>query len=552
MNDNVNKKIRKQENNKYQIEEYILRNEQFVDLAKKLIGLSNDEINLKCSLLSNQKKYKTIQNDFDPDIGQKITNYINSILLNESTALLLKNELVNIFDLIYEILLLDKIDINKFQINNFIKENINNFNKKFNHLQSNNETLNRGLAFHLGKLPQGLLPLTEGITVVKTKKRWKKYVISINIPQKHSFYIAASSEKERNEWVEAITNTTKRFKVDKVSLEDFKLLSVIGRGTYGKVMLVKKKDTKKIYAMKSLQKGMLADHQQILHTMSERDVLMRVRHPFLVGLHYSFQTTEKLYMALDYAPGGELFTRISEEGKLPQDRAKLYIAEIMLALDHLHKMDVVYRDLKPENVLLDQEGHIKITDFGLVKTDLNKKFGGKTSTFCGTPEYLAPEIILDTPYDEIVDWWSLGILLYEMLTGSPPFYSEDIEEVFEMIVREKLKIPFYIEDEARDLIEKLLDRNPLTRLGVKGFEQIQKHPFFNDINWKKVYNREYTPIFIPKIEDITDVGNFDLEFTEEKVEDSLVKVSVIGKVNEEAFDGFTFMGRVDGIGVLNN
>eukprot|EP01155_Anaeramoeba_flamelloides_P013774 Anaeramoba_flamelloidesa339295_52.p1 GENE.a339295_52~~a339295_52.p1 ORF type:complete len:304 (-),score=82.22 a339295_52:99-959(-) len=286
--------------------------------------------------------------------------------------------------------------------------------------------------------------------------------------------------------------------------------------------------------------------------MSERNVLMRVNHPFLVGLQYSFQSPEKLYMVLDYVPGGELFTRISDEGRLTNKSTQLYAAEILLALDHLHKMDVVYRDLKPENILLDKEGHIKITDFGLVKTDLNKKFGGKTNSFCGTPEYLAPEIILDIPYDETIDWWSFGILLYEMLVGTPPYYSEDHEETFELILKAKLKIPFYVEDEARDLITKLLNRNHEKRLGVKGVEQIKKHEFFADLDWQKVYNREYKPEFIPTIEDITDVGNFDEEFTEEKVEDSLVQVSVIGKVDQKVFEGFTYIGKIEGIGVMND
>eukprot|EP01155_Anaeramoeba_flamelloides_P052450 Anaeramoba_flamelloidesc42753_g4_i5.p1 GENE.c42753_g4_i5~~c42753_g4_i5.p1 ORF type:complete len:243 (-),score=81.31 c42753_g4_i5:27-674(-) len=215
-------------------------------------------------------------------------------------------------------------------------------------------------------------------------------------------------------------------------------------------------------------------------------------------------------------------------------------------------MDVVYRDLKPENILLDKEGHIKITDFGLVKTDLNKKFGGKTNTFCGTPEYLAPEIILDIPYNETIDWWSLGILLYEMLVGTPPYYSEDHEETFELILKAKLKIPFYVEDEARDLISSLLTRNPEKRLGIKGVEEIKQHSFFSDLDWQKIYNKEYKPEFIPTIEDITDVGNFDEEFTEEKVEDSLVQVSVIGKVDQKVFEGFTYIGKIEGIGVMND
>ncbi|KAJ3439722.1 ribosomal protein S6 KINASE [Anaeramoeba flamelloides] len=400
-----------------------------------------------------------------------------------------------------------------------------------------------------GKFPKGLVPLTQGVTIKVVKKRRRKWVFCVQISKKKTYYLSASSEKERKEWMQAISGTIEMNQTDKVTLKDFQLLSVIGRGTYGKVMQVKHNETKEIYAMKILQKGMLAKEKQIKHTMSERNVLMRVKHPFLVKLHYSFQTLEKLYMILDYAPGGELFRRINDEGKLPIDCTRLYVAEIILALEHLHKMDIIYRDLKPENVLLDQGGHIKLTDFGLVKTDLHKKCGGKTRTFCGTPEYLAPEIILDKPYDETVDWWSLGILLYEMLVGVPPFYCELAEEVYELIIKSKLKIPFYVDDEAKDLIEQLLDRNPKTRLNI---EEIKKHDFFINIDWEKVYNKEYEPDYIPKIESETDVCNFDEEFTEEVVVDSLVKVSAIGKVDEKAFDGFTFMKKVDGLGMMND
>ncbi|KAJ3432777.1 serine/threonine-protein kinase ypk2/ykr2 [Anaeramoeba flamelloides] len=400
------------------------------------------------------------------------------------------------------------------------------------------------------RLPLGMFALTKSVTLDYAKKRRKKNVFSCDVPSQRTYYISAGSEQLREEWIKSINNEINSLKTDKVSMKDFKLLSVIGRGTYGKVMQVKKKDTSEIYAMKTLQKGMLADHQQISQTMSERNVLMRVRHPFLIGLQYSFQTPEKLYMVLDYAPGGELFHHLRDEGRFAESRACLYTAEIVLGLEHLHKMDIIYRDLKPENLLLDKTGHIRITDFGLVKMDLNKKHGGKTNTFCGTPEYLAPEILLDEGYTLAVDWWALGILIYEMLVGVPPFYAEEQNDVYKMILKAKLKIPFYIRDDAKDLITKLLDRDPKARLGTKGAEEIKKHPFFSGLDWEKVYNKEYTPEFLPKISDLTDVRNFDEEFTDEKVVDSLVTVSAIGKVNESDFKGFTYIGEIEGIGTV--
>ncbi|KAJ3442547.1 non-specific serine/threonine protein kinase [Anaeramoeba flamelloides] len=402
------------------------------------------------------------------------------------------------------------------------------------------------------QLPRGMFALTNTITLGLTKKRRKKFVFTVNIPNQRTYYISTKTEKERAEWVDFLKKEINSLNIDKVSIDDFNLLAVIGRGTYGKVMLVKKKDTSEMFAMKILQKGMLANNQQISQTMSERNVLMRLQHPFLIGLRYSFQTQEKLYMVLDYAPGGELFYHLQNNGKFTEDRTRLYAAEMVLGLEHLHKMDIIYRDLKPENLLIDEGGHIKITDFGLVKTDLSKKSGGKTNTFCGTPEYLAPEIILDNGYNKSVDWWSLGILMYEMIVGEPLFFTEELDDLYMMILRSQIKVPYSVKDEARDLILKLLDRNPTTRLGSNGSSDIKKHPFFSGLDWEKVYRKEYTPEFIPQISNEMDVTNFDEEFTEERVLDSLVKISAIGKVSETDFNGFTFLGNIEGIGLVQN
>eukprot|EP01118_Nematostelium_gracile_P014786 TRINITY_DN5840_c0_g1_i1.p1 TRINITY_DN5840_c0_g1~~TRINITY_DN5840_c0_g1_i1.p1 ORF type:complete len:347 (-),score=82.70 TRINITY_DN5840_c0_g1_i1:720-1760(-) len=212
-----------------------------------------------------------------------------------------------------------------------------------------------------------------------------------------------------------LTNTVRNITVD-----DFKPIRVVGKGTFAKVMMVQKKDTNRLYAMKIIKKDAVFKHNAVKHTMAERNILRRINNPFIVSLKYSFQTQDKLYMILDYINGGELFYHLSDAGRFDEERARFYAAEIVHALGYLHSMSIVYRDLKPENLLLDMNGHICLTDFGLCKEDLG--YGKITHTFCGSPEYLAPEIFLGKGYDKSVDWWALGTLLYEMLSGLPPFF----------------------------------------------------------------------------------------------------------------------------------
>ncbi|KAJ6252137.1 serine/threonine-protein kinase ypk2/ykr2 [Anaeramoeba flamelloides] len=393
----------------------------------------------------------------------------------------------------------------------------------------------------------------QGGTNKSWKKRWfvvqEKLVCYYKTEKSQLLQgIFVLTKKERSEWVYFLENEISSRVVDKVSRDDFNLLAIIGRGTYGKVYMVKKKDTSEIYAMKILQKDMLTKNQQISQRMSERNVLMRVRHPFIIGLQYSFQTPEKLYMVLDYAPGGELFSHLKKNGKFSKDRTRLYVAEIILGLEHLHKMDIIYRGLKPENLLIDEGGHIKIADFSYVRTDLRKKSGGKTNTFCETPEYLAPEIILNKEYTEVVDWWSLGILIYEMLVGMPPFYAEELDDLYMLILRSQIKVPSSVKTAARDLILKLLDRNPTTRLGSNGSSDIKKHPFFSGINWEKVYNKEYTPEFLPQISNGTRSTEPDKEFTEEYAFGSLVKTKTVEEVDKAKFKEFVFIDNPEGNG----
>ncbi|KAJ3452389.1 non-specific serine/threonine protein kinase [Anaeramoeba flamelloides] len=398
------------------------------------------------------------------------------------------------------------------------------------------------------QLLQGIFVLTSTTMISCLNKKKKKFVFTINIPNQKTYCISAKTEKERSEWVYFLENEISSRVVDKVSRDDFNLLAIIGRGTYGKVYMVKKKDTSEMFAMKILQKDMLTKNQQISQRMSERNVLMRFRHPFIIGLQYSFQTPEKLYMVLDYAPGGELFSHLKKNGKFSKDRTRLYVAEIILGLEHLHKMDIIYRGLKPENLLIDEGGHVKIADFSYVRTDLRKKSGGKTNTFSEKPEYLSPEIILNKEYTEVVDWWSLGILIYEMLVGMPPFYAEELDDLYMLILRSQIKVPSSVKTAARDLILKLLDRNPTTRLGSNGSSDIKKHPFFSGINWEKVYNKEYTPDFVPQISNGTLSTEPDEEFTEEHAFGSLVKTKTVEEVDKAKFKEFVFIDNPEGNG----
>jgi serum/glucocorticoid-regulated kinase 2 len=239
-----------------------------------------------------------------------------------------------------------------------------------------------------------------------------------------------------------------------MSVDDFELLKVIGKGSFGKVMQVRKKDTGRIYAMKIIKKAHIVERDEVAHTLAERTVLTKLNHPFIVPLKYSFQSPEKLYLCLAFVNGGELFFHLQQEDKFSEDRAKFYIAELLCALECLHSFGIIYRDLKPENILLDYTGHIALCDFGLCK--LNMKDGNKTNTFCGTPEYLAPEVLIGKGYTKAVDWWTLGILLFEMIGGLPPFYDENTNIMYNKILRDKLIFHDFMSPEVVDLLGKVI------------------------------------------------------------------------------------------------
>jgi len=299
--------------------------------------------------------------------------------------------------------------------------------------------------------------------------------------------------------------------------DDFQILKLIGKGTFGQVYQVRKKDTRRIYAMKVLQKKVIVQKKEVAHTVGERNILVRTAmtdSPFIVGLKFSFQTPTDLYLVTDYMSGGELFWHLQKEGRFDEKRAKFYIAELILALQHLHLHDIVYRDLKPENILLDANGHIALCDFGLSKANLTKN--ATTNTFCGTTEYLAPEVLLDEAgYTKMVDFWSLGVLVFEMCCGWSPFYAEDTQQMYKNIAFGKVRFPRdTLTTEGRNFVKGLLNRNPRHRLGATDdAEELKKHPFFADIDWVALTKKTITPPFKPKLKSETDTSNFDPEFT---------------------------------------
>ncbi|KAJ8058238.1 hypothetical protein OCU04_012433 [Sclerotinia nivalis] len=299
--------------------------------------------------------------------------------------------------------------------------------------------------------------------------------------------------------------------------DDFQILKLIGKGTFGQVYQVRKKDTRRIYAMKVLQKKVIVQKKEVAHTVGERNILVRTAtadSPFIVGLKFSFQTPTDLYLVTDYMSGGELFWHLQKEGRFDEQRAKFYIAELILALQHLHKHDIVYRDLKPENILLDANGHIALCDFGLSKANLTKN--ATTNTFCGTTEYLAPEVLLDEAgYTKMVDFWSLGVLVFEMCCGWSPFYAEDTQQMYKNIAFGKVRFPRdTLTTEGRNFVKGLLNRNPRHRLGATDdAEELKRHPFFSDIDWDALTKKLITPPFKPKLKSETDTSNFDPEFT---------------------------------------
>nr|XP_024215310.1 atypical protein kinase C isoform X4 [Halyomorpha halys] len=336
------------------------------------------------------------------------------------------------------------------------------------------------------------------------------------------------------------------------SIADFELIKVIGRGSYAKVLMVELKKTKRIYAMKVIKKALVTDDEDIDWVQTEKHVFETAsNHPFLVGLHSCFQTPSRLFFVIEFVRGGDLMFHMQRQRRLPEEHARFYSAEISLALNFLHERGIIYRDLKLDNVLLDHEGHIKLTDYGMCKEGIRS--GDTTSTFCGTPNYIAPEILRGEDYGFSVDWWALGVLLYEMLAGRSPFdiagASENPDQntedyLFQIILEKTIRIPRSLSVKAASVLKGFLNKKPQDRLGCSketGFMDIVNHPFFKSIDWEMLEQKQVQPPHKPRLDSDRDLAHFPPEFTGEPVHLTPDDPRVIEKIDQSEFEGFEYV-----------
>jgi atypical protein kinase C iota type len=336
-----------------------------------------------------------------------------------------------------------------------------------------------------------------------------------------------------------------------MSLEDFDLIRVIGRGSYAKVFLVEYKRTTKCYAMKVIKKSMVNDDEDIDWVQTEKHVFEQAtNHPFLVGLHSCFQTESRLFFVIEYLCGGDLMYHMQRKRKLPEDHARFYAAEITIALDFLHSKGIIYRDLKLDNVLLDIEGHVKLTDYGMCKEGLTK--GEKTSTFCGTPNYIAPEMLRGEEYSFSVDWWALGVLMYELMAGRSPFeLNENPSEnpdlntedhLFQVILEKPIRIPRSLSVKAASILKSFLQKLPDERLGThNGLREIQQHQYFKQIDWILLEQKLIQPPYKPQVLSERDLTNIDELFTKEAVVLTPDSPSTLARIQQNEFEGFEYI-----------
>ncbi|XP_024081668.1 serine/threonine-protein kinase N isoform X1 [Cimex lectularius] len=329
-----------------------------------------------------------------------------------------------------------------------------------------------------------------------------------------------------------------------ISMDNFKLLSVLGRGHFGKVILSQYRNTGEYFAIKALKKGDIIARDEVESLLSEKrifEVANTMRHPFLVNLFACFQTEAHVCFVMEYAAGGDLMMHIHAD-VFSEPRAVFYAACVVLGLQYLHESNIIYRDLKLDNLLLDTEGYVKIADFGLCKEGMG--FGDRTGTFCGTPEFLAPEVLTETSYTRAVDWWGLGVLIFEMLVGESPFPGDDEEEVFDSIVNDEVRYPRFLSLEAISIMRRLLRKNPDRRLGSsdKDAEDVKRQAFFKNIQWEELLMRNVKPPFVPTVTSVEDVSNFDEEFTSEIPQLTPPKdPRMLTTEEQDLFKDFTYM-----------
>ena len=354
-----------------------------------------------------------------------------------------------------------------------------------------------------------------------------------------------------------------------ISLQDFELLKVIGRGSYAKVFLAEyrprnglvNQQAGRLYAMKVIKKSIVNDDEDIDWIQCEKNVFEKAtNHPFLVGLHSCFQTISRLFFVIEFVTGGDLMYHMQRQRKLPESSARFYAAEITIALHFLHEHGVIYRDLKLDNVLLDADGHIKLTDYGMCKEGLDFKRDERTSTFCGTPNYLAPEMLRNHDYNFSVDWWALGVLMFEMMAGRSPFEivgsaeNPDLnteDRLFQVILEQPIRIPRSLTVRAKNVLEGFLNKDPRNRLGCRydpvlgcraGFQDICLHPFFHPaIDWQRLESKQIVPPYKPIITEEKDLSHFDPQFTNEDVVLTPEDEQTLARIQQSEFEGFEYV-----------
>uniref|UniRef100_A0A6Q2Y2I9 Protein kinase C n=1 Tax=Esox lucius TaxID=8010 RepID=A0A6Q2Y2I9_ESOLU len=352
--------------------------------------------------------------------------------------------------------------------------------------------------------------------------------------------VVGSEEGEGRENGELKTVQTKR-----MSLQDFLFIKVLGKGSFGKVMLAELKGTDEVYAVKVLKKDVILQDDDVDCTLTEKRILALARkHPYLTQLFCCFQTKDRLFFVMEYVNGGDLMFQIQRSRKFDEARSRFYAAEVTSALMFLHQHGVIYRDLKLDNILLDAQGHCKLADFGMCKEGILN--GVTTTTFCGTPDYIAPEILQELEYGPSVDWWALGVLMYEMMAGQPPFEADNEDDLFESILHDDVLYPVWLSKEAVSILKAFMTKSPSKRLGCvsnQGLEEaIKVHPFFKEIDWVLLEQKKVKPPFKPRIKTKRDVNNFDQDFTREEPVLTPVEDAIIKQINQDEFKGFSYFG----------
>ncbi|KAI9101840.1 kinase-like domain-containing protein [Phlyctochytrium arcticum] len=330
-----------------------------------------------------------------------------------------------------------------------------------------------------------------------------------------------------------------------ITLEDFDFLAVLGRGAFGKVMLASEKKTQQLYAIKALKKEFIIQNDDVKSTKLEKRIFQAAsaaHHPYLVNLHSCFQTDTRVYFVMEYVSGGDLMAHIQEKKRFSQARAKFYACEVLLALEYFHRNNIIYRDLKLDNILMSPEGHIKVADYGICKE--NMPYGQTTRTFCGTPDYMAPEVLMSNRYGRAVDWWSFGVLIYVMLVGRYPFHGEEEQDILDAILNDAVEYPSNIPRDTLSLLQGLMNKNPARRLGGGRLdaEEIKRHPYFAGVDWQAFMEKRVTPPWLPTIRHATDVSNFDPEFTREKAILTPIN-SILSATEQNEFRDFSYVSE---------